>query len=427
MGKAKSYLAEFSRFSPSVNLYLLSSVLVGLATTIVNLFLNFYLQGLNLNQADIGLLNALPSMGVILAGVPIGLFARKRGAWAALMLGSGVASVAMVGTALVSDRIPLMLFALLYGVGQAGLQGASGAFMAERVAPEQRDAVFSLQFAVSTMTGFVGNMVVGHLPQLFGGGLGVSSDNVAALRLTMLVIPALIALSIGLLFFARGGRREEAAVAPVVETEVRRGRLAGTISQPGVWLRLLLPNTFVSLGAGLVMPFLNLYITGKFGISFDTLGAFFAWGALGTTVATLLQPLLARRVGAVRSVIFVQVASLPFLLLLGYAMWFPLVATAFYVRGALMNMGNPIYSSYAMGKMPPRERSLYSSVAQMNWSLSWFCGSLFSGWLRQTLGFTLGWNILFAMMAALYASSFLLLYFLLDRPERQVQVLSFEF
>lgn len=41
-------------------------------------------------------------------------------------------------------------------------------------------------------------------------------------------------------------------------------------------LRLVLPTAFVGLGAGATIPFLNVYIEGRFGVSYASLGRLFA-------------------------------------------------------------------------------------------------------------------------------------------------------
>jgi MFS family permease len=165
------------------------------------------------------------------------------------------------------------------------------------------------------------------------------------------------------------------------------------------------------------MPFMNIYIEGKFDISFAGLGQLFAWASLATAVALMVQPVLADRFGKVKSVVLVQGASLPFLLILGYSGWFPLVVAALFVRGALMNMGNPIFTAYSMERIPERERATFSAMTSSTWSLGWAAGSWTSGALRNVLGFTTGFNLLFAFMVVLYATSMVLMWIWFVRGE----------
>ncbi|HET6313716.1 MAG TPA: MFS transporter, partial [Chloroflexia bacterium] len=194
------------------------------------------------------------------------------------------------------------------------------------------------------------------------------------------------------------------------------------ISNRGLVVRLLLPGSLVGMGAGMTIPFMNVYIERKFNVSFENLGQIFAWTAIATAAALMVQPVLAGKMGKVKSVVLVQGLSLPFLLVLGYAQFFPLVVAALFVRGALMNMGNPVFSAYSMERVPDRERATFTSLTSSTWALGWASGSWFSGTLRDALGFFEGFNVLWAIMAVLYASSMLLMWFWFAGHEaRQLQ------
>jgi MFS family permease len=180
---------------------------------------------------------------------------------------------------------------------------------------------------------------------------------------------------------------------------------------------LVLPGTLIGLGAGMNIPVLNLFVKTRFGINFSELGVVFALASIGTMIAILLQPTLAARVGRVRSTLLVQACSLPFLLIMGFVPIFPLVVLALVARGALMNMGNPIFSAFSMEQIPADERARFSSLTAMLWSLGWAAGSAFSGWWRALAGFDAGFNTTFALMTLCYAASLVLLWWWFDRPE----------
>ena len=75
----------------------------------------------------------------------------------------------------------------------------------------------------------------------------------------------------------------------------------------------------VGLGAGATIPYLNLFIEGKFHISYASLGSIFAWTSLATAVTVLIQPALVKWLGQLRAVLVVQMSSLPFLAMLGFS------------------------------------------------------------------------------------------------------------
>ena len=144
---------------------------------------------------------------------------------------------------------------------------------------------------------------------------------------------------------------------------------------PGSWLgarvrdrktfvRLLIPGFLVSLGAGQIIPFLNLFVAGKFDVDLAAINWIYALTSLGTMVAILLQPAPRERCGKVASVVIVQGASIPFLAVLGFSpvLWTVIVAMA--VRNSLMNAGNPIQNAYAMERVRPSERALMAASTE---------------------------------------------------------------
>jgi MFS family permease len=151
--------------------------------------------------------------------------------------------------------------------------------------------------------------------------------------------------------------------------------------------RLLLPNAIISIGAGLLIPYLNVFFKEKFAIPDATLGTVFSISSIMTGVATLSAPLLARRFGKVRAIVFSQLVSIPFLLALGFSPWLGVAVTAFWVRAALMNMGNPLYSAFAMEQVDEASRARVSSLLGMGWNIGWSVGPYVSGLMQMRVGF----------------------------------------
>jgi hypothetical protein len=203
-----------------------------------------------------------------------------------------------------------------------------------------------------------------------------------------------------------GGRRlrrlgEPAAFPP----DPRRSRtlLGIVVRDRGLFFRLLLPGLLISIGAGQVIPFLNVFVQQKFGLDLTSLNAVFAITSLGTTLAILAQPRLARRFGQITSVVIVQGASIPFLVVLGFSpvLWTVILAMA--VRNALMNAGNPIFTAFAMEQVTLGERATLSAAMSVLWQVGWVVGGLWYALLQATLGFDAGYSVNFVTIITLYS------------------------
>ena len=57
--------------------------------------------------------------------------------------------------------------------------------------------------------------------------------------------------------------------------------------------------------------------------------------------------------------VLVQGASIPFLIVLGFAPFIWLVVVGMAVRNALMNASNPIFNAFAMDQVKPLERATW--------------------------------------------------------------------
>ena len=148
-----------------------------------------------------------------------------------------------------------------------------------------------------------------------------------------------------------------------------------------------MPGLLISIGAGQVIPFLNLFVQGKFGLDLAQLNAVFAITSLGTVVAILLQPRLARRFGQITSVVIVQGASIPFLVVLGFSPVLWMVIAAMAVRNSLMNAGNPIFNAFAMEQVTPGERATLAAAMSVLWQVGWVIGGTWYALLQASLGF----------------------------------------
>ncbi len=194
---------------------------------------------------------------------------------------------------------------------------------------------------------------------------------------------------------------------------VAGSRFGITISDRARFARLVLPGFLISIGAGQVLPFLNLFIQRKFGLDLASLNVVFALTSLGTMLAVLFQPVIAKRLGRLPSVVIVQGFSIPFLVVLGFSPLLWTVIAAMTVRNSLMNAGNPIFYAFALDHVAPAERATFSAVSALLWSAGWAIAGPWYSVLQANLGFEAGYAVNFATIIVLYsiATSLLWLWF----------------
>lgn len=380
------------QFSPQLWFFLGASFTFGLSQAFMGLFLNFYLRSLGLGSEWQGILNALPALTLGVLSLPAVALARRISNAQTLKLGAGLGVIGTLLLALAQDATLIVLGGLLQGAGSALTVVSGSPFMANHSDPKNRVTLFSLQSALMTGAGFVGNWLGGRMPELYAAHWHVSAGSLEALRATLWVAVGLGLLGmIPMLFLRPSGKKHE-------------GR-SFAVRDKATMFRLVLPNILVGLGAGATIPFLNIFIEGKFHINYASLGTLFAWASLATAATALLQPLLVRYLGQLRAVLVVQVSSLPFLAMLGFAPELWMVTVALFTRGALMNAAGPVYSAYAMSVLPEEDRPMYSAVNTMAWDFAWAGSALVSGVVRGALPFSQAFLWLFAWTLLMYSLS----------------------
>lgn len=405
------------KFPRRIWLFLAASFSFGLGQAFTMLFLNFYLRALGLDASLQGLINAMPAFISALMSIPAVLVTRRFGEVKTLKLGIGLGFVG-IGMLAIANGAPLALAgSLVQGIGSALMMVASSPFMAAETSEENRVPLFSLQMALSTGAGFLGNILGGQVPSLYARYASVSSDSLPAIRAAIIV--AVIFQLGGMIpaFMISSSNRK----APVPYKRMEAFR----IEDKKLMGKLILPNILVGLGAGATIPYLNLFIEAKFSINYSQLGSLFGWTSLATAATVLIQPRLVRRMGQIRAVVAVQTASLPFLFLLGFSPAFSLVVLSLFTRGALMNAAGPVFSAFAMSQLPDGDRPMFAALNSMSWNIGWAVAATLSGVFRSFFGpagLLDAFRWLFVWTILMYALSMLMTYLFLV-PRRQKMIL----
>lgn len=321
-----------------------------------------------------------------------------------------------VGIALFPSARGLVLYSLLGGLGSSLVWVVGAPFMAQNSTEEERTHLFSVQFAVNTFSGFFGYLLGGGLPALFARFLSVGPETPPAYRATLI-------LSAGLLVVALLPLRAVRGRAKATPPEGRL-RLREAFGEPRLLGKLFIPEVVMGFGAGLLIPYLNIFFKMRFHIPDALLGTLFAGQAIAMGLATLAGPLLAERWGKVRAVVLAELSSIPFLLLLGYVPSLSAAAVGFLARAALMNLGGPLYSAFVMERVEERRRAAVNGLLTMSWSGSWGLSNWASGQLQQGPGF--GLIFLITCVSYLVGSGLTYLFFAKDDRPRPGSPLGIE-
>ncbi len=374
------YAERLAAFHPNARLYLLHAIISGASMGVFRLLFNFYVLSLGYDQRLLGSLITTSSLTSLMVALPMGRAADRLGRKASLLLGGGLVVVAVIVMILFPSQLTFISMNVLMGLAQ-GLSGVTMApFLMENSTEKERTYLFSFSSGLGTGSAFLGNWIGGYLPTWMGGLQNVSATSTPAYGASLLVIAVGAALSLLPLLLMRIPHLEEAQRSKFAS-------LAYFKQKPGLITKLVLPMLLTSIGAGMFMPFMNIFFRQVHGQPDTVIGSLFAWGSLAMGVGLILAPPIADRIGKIQLVVITQGISIPFLFLLGFAPWFGVSAFAYYIRLALMNMSGPVYQTFVMEQVDASERATIASMVSMANSFGWAFSPSISGQIQVQYGF----------------------------------------
>jgi predicted MFS family arabinose efflux permease len=116
----------------------------------------------------------------------------------------------------------------------------------------------------------------------------------------------------------------------------------------------------------------------------------------------------------------IELASIPFFLMLAYTGRVEVAAFAFLMRGALMNSTHPILKNLMMQATPPGAREVQTGVNATLWGFGWVVGPLVGGWVLERTHDD--YSLLMLTTAGLYVVAAALAWSLLSSVERRGDV-----
>ncbi|UCF78651.1 MAG: MFS transporter [Candidatus Eiseniibacteriota bacterium] len=356
----KDYIAHLKLFSSNARAFLLGSLIIWIGASMFMLLLNLYFKELGFSESYIGTVLSRTALGSVLFAVPVGLILGRFTFRFVLTLSAVIIAVGYVVQVVTESSHTILVAAFVAGIGFTVFRSASAPFFMRHTTEKERTYLFSMNFAVSTFGALAGSLIGGYLPRLFSlvTDIGYEQHRYALVVASLIIV----ASSIPFLSIREETPDRKATSQFLKNLKGTNWKLIGKLSVPAF---------IIGTGAGLIIPFMNLYFKDLFDSSADTIGILFALLQCFMTAGTLMGPVLGRKMGLVRSVVASQIASIPFMLVLCFSRYFPVVVVSFLLRGALMNMNQPLSANFAMESVRKEEHAVTNSMLMLAWMGSW--------------------------------------------------------
>ena len=385
------YLRSVGRFTPAAKLFLLGQFLAGISGATLWVLRNLFLKASGMGEIEIGHALSAAALGILVVGVPLSFFMDRGGLKGYLVAGVLAQGAGLLVTALWPAAGPVYVAAFIAGAGGTLVGVGTSPFYMRHSSAEERPYLFGVGNALGPAAGLVGTGVIWVLAKFIGEG-------VEAQRQMIYVSAATAVVAAGGFMLIRDDARPEP----------RDGKQE---IDPPQALRLCLPEFLIGLGAGLTIPFINLYFSGRFGKGPAQVSEIFSYAQIATFFAFLAAPVLARRFGGVRTVVACQLLSIPFFLLMAFTMSPVVAIAAFLGRHALMNMAGPVASNFAMEVVPARQRALTNGIKTIAWNGAWAVSTSAGGWMMSHTSFVRdGFTVMMLITIGLYLVGSLVYY-----------------
>ena len=380
-----TYLHVLRDFNRDVRLYLITTMLIGLTVDggVYTVLFNLYLLRLGYGPEFIGLVNGSGMLVFALFCLPAGTLSGRLGnrrmmiaGLTLLLIGCGLLPFAEIHTG--NWRAGWLFITWCFAFVGFAVYFVNTAPFAMKIAHQsERNHVFSVQAALWSLAGFAGSLVGGFLPGIFAIYLGVSLDQPAPYRYSLLtagllLIPSVLAI----------GATREGPTQPITERPAK-----GQASPLRLIALLTLIRLLVVTGVGTLFTFFNVYMDAGLHISTVHIGVLSAIGRLLSIPTALIVPLLTRRWGnghtAAWASLGTAVAMLPLILISHWSA----AGLGFIGVLALTSIRYPAFLVYTMEVVSPAQRGTMSGAGEMASGLSFSAMALGGGYIIKAFGY----------------------------------------
>lgn len=343
-----------------VKIIVLARALRSFAFSNLNVVFAIYLAKLGYATLTIGIVHSVAYIsGAILSavwGFSSDRFGRKK-----ILILLSVLTMISTSIYIFSTRLEMILLAvILVNVGAGGTAGGGQgggpfnpveqAFLAEKCEPAERNRIFGIMAFIGSVLGSLGALAAG-LPEYLQEAMGWNP--IASYRplfgLTLLFCIAFIFLYRSLLEEPRP-RQTRRIISKKSGIFVTKMSLLGIVD---------------NLGAGMLSPLISYWFYLRYGVELKALGVLFFLSYMLAAISFLVAPLIAHRIGVVRTMAFSHgIASLLYLIL-PFAPTFFSAGVLMVLRSFLAYMDNPLRESYTMAMVKSGERGSAAGVTNL--------------------------------------------------------------
>jgi MFS family permease len=400
------YVSRVRHFSHNARAYVAYYFLLSVHLGIYGVIFNLYILRLGFREDLLGLMLSIVFISTGLAAIPAAFLCDRLGRKNTLLFSVLVTFSALLPLYTIATADWLLALSAIYGIGTAFYIVAGSPFLMENSTADERIHLFSVNSAMSRAAYIVGCMAGGLMPGVLTWA-GIDPAGPGVYRYTLFLSLALIAMSVvPILFMKEAGKQPR---------PVRRLAVLGSAITSQKVQKLIAVNGLIGIGAGMIVPFFNVYFHNLLMATTGQIGLIFSAGELVMIVGLIIIPIIVERSGKVKTIAFTELASIPFLVALAFTTNIYVAAVAYVMRMTLMNMAGPAINSFNMELVEDGQRATVSSLTSMAWYMCMSISAYLSGIMMAGSSYALP----FMVTCGAYLCAALLYYLFFSRVEKE--------
>ena len=379
------------------------------------LVLNIFLRKQGFSDPEIASFNSLRFIGALIFAFPLGIYIRGKKLKPFFLLAAIIVPItsALIIESVHNETIPLIkLSFLLWGVGMMLMRVCSLPFIIRNTTQHNSTEALSLSASTWSLATIFSGIIISGLDWMnyysFGSWIIYFNERNILWIITILGISAII-------FALR--------ITEKAPDNIQKDSTVFSLYKQYDWkviIKALSPLIMISIGAGLTIPFVNLFFNSVFHLSaseFSILGSITAFLVF---TFSLLVPSIRKKYGYWFTIVIVQAISICCLIVMAlmelyvnYSFALIVALIAYIFRQPLMHMAHPASNELLMNYVGKKNQELISALSSSLWSASWFVSAKVFEWLRLldfqyyqifliTAGLYIIGNILFALLIREY-------------------------
>ncbi len=405
----KSIFRSYLSLPKNIHLLFLLEFDLSLIHVAFILVLNIYLRKQGFTDPEIASFNSLRFIGALAFALPLGIYIRGKRLKPFFILAAFIVPMtsAMIIESIHFSIVPLIQLSFLsWGIGMMLMRVCSLPFIIRNTNSENSTEALSLSAATWSLSTIFSGLIISGLDWL--SYIDLLTWRISFNEHSILWIITLIGISS--IFFVRGMSEDE-------KQTVQKKNDIFSLREYYDWkliFKAISPLILISIGAGLTIPFVNLFFNSVFGFSSSAYSIMGSFTAMLVFIFSLLVPTLRKKYGYWMTIVVVQSLAIACLIIMslteiyvsyGYAVI--IAVGAYVIRQPLMHMAHPASNELMMNYVGKNNQELISALSSSLWSASWFISAKIFEWLRllefKYFEIFLITALLYALGVALYA------------------------